>query len=64
VLLPGAPSQPKLPLFLAQITWVDLRDEKALDKLEWGITGIKPGRSRIAAESDAGTGSEPRAVSR
>jgi hypothetical protein len=47
VLLPGAPSQPKLPLFLAQITWVDLRDglaEKALDKLEWGITGIKPGR--------------------
>jgi CHASE2 domain-containing sensor protein len=47
VLLPGAPSQPKLPLFLAQITWVDLRDgltEKGLDKLQWGITGIKPGR--------------------
>lgn len=46
VLLPGAPAEPKLPLFLGQLTWVDLRDgvgEKGLDRLEWGITGIKPG---------------------
>lgn len=45
VLLPGAPAEPKLPLFLGQLTWVDLRDgvgEKGLDRLEWGITGIKP----------------------
>jgi nucleotide-binding universal stress UspA family protein len=47
VLLPGVAEQPKLPLFLAQHTWVDLRDglsEKGLDRLEWGITGIKPRR--------------------
>ncbi len=45
VLLPGAPEQPKLPLFLAQFTWVDLRDginERGLDRLEWGITGVRP----------------------
>jgi hypothetical protein len=52
VLLPGAPSQPKLPLFLTGFTWVDLRDgldEAGLDRLQWGITGIKPGRSRSSA---------------
>jgi hypothetical protein len=46
VLLPRAPAEPPLPLFLAQFTWVDLRggiDEKGLDRLEWGITGVKPG---------------------
>jgi TIR domain-containing protein/CHASE2 domain-containing protein len=45
VLLPGVPAQPKLPLFLRGLTWVDLRggfDPRALDRLEWGITGIKP----------------------
>jgi hypothetical protein len=45
VLLPGVPAQPKLPLFLRGLTWVDLRggfDAGALDRLEWGITGIKP----------------------
>ena len=47
VLLPGVPAQPKLPLFLRGRTWVDLRgglEPKALDRLEWGITGIKPPR--------------------
>ncbi len=47
VLLPGAPTQPKLPLFLRQVTWVDLRgglSPRGLDRLQWGITGIKPGR--------------------
>ncbi len=46
VLLPGAPRRPELPLFLRQVTWVDLRDglsDEGLDRLEWGITGIKPG---------------------
>lgn len=45
-LLPGAPGAPDLPLFLANRTWVDLRPqmtEAGLDRLEWGITGIKPG---------------------
>lgn len=45
VLLPGAPEQPKLPLFLTQFTWVDLRvgfTEPGLRRLEWGITGLKP----------------------
>ncbi len=47
VLLPGAPDKPKLPLFLRSYTWVDLRaglNTDALDRLEWGITGIKPRR--------------------
>jgi hypothetical protein len=47
VLLPGAPLQPKLPLFLRQFTWVDLRAgfaQDGLDRLEWGITGKKPNR--------------------
>ena len=46
VLLPDAPSQPNLPLFLKGFTWVDLRagglSEANLDCLEWGITGRKP----------------------
>jgi hypothetical protein len=33
VLLPGAPQQPELPLFLGQLTWVDLRD---------GLTDAEP----------------------
>ncbi len=46
VLLPGAPAEPELPLFLAQLTWVDLRaglSRVGLERLEWGITGRKPG---------------------
>lgn len=45
VLLPGAGAKPSLPLFLAEMTWVDLREgfhEEGLDRLEWGITGIRP----------------------
>jgi hypothetical protein len=47
VLLPGAPEKPKLPLFLQQFTWVDLRSgftDDGVDRLEWGITGVKPRR--------------------
>ena len=46
VLLPGAPAQPDLPLFLTNRTWVDLRpgSGQALDNLIWGITGQKPGQ--------------------
>lgn len=45
VLLPGCPTQPDLPLFLGNRTWVDLRDgllEEGFGKLLWGITGKKP----------------------
>jgi nucleotide-binding universal stress UspA family protein len=49
VLLPDAPKKPELPLFLKQFTWVDLRggiNRKSLDKLEWGVRGLKPGQVR------------------
>ena len=45
VLLPGAPENPELPLFLRGLTWVDLRaglSDEGLDRLEWGIRGEKP----------------------
>ena len=45
VLLPEASPTLKLPIFLRQNTWVDLRGgitEDGLDRLQWGITGIKP----------------------
>ena len=45
VLLPGAPQEPDLPLFLKAFTWVDLRGglhDDGLDRLVWGITGQKP----------------------
>jgi hypothetical protein len=46
VLLPGAPAKVRLPLFLEEYTWVDLRNgltKEGLDMLIWGITGKKPG---------------------
>jgi predicted RNA-binding protein with RPS1 domain len=50
VLLPKAPKQPELPLFLSGNMWVDLRkglnDDDALWRLECGIRGIAPGRGR------------------
>jgi hypothetical protein len=45
VLLPGAPPDMKLPPFLEDFTWVDLRrglTPEGLDRLRWGITGEKP----------------------
>ncbi|MCI0435487.1 MAG: TIR domain-containing protein [Gemmatimonadetes bacterium] len=45
VLLPGAAEEPRLPLFLRGLTWVDQRGgatRATLDRIEWGITGIKP----------------------
>jgi len=53
VLLPDAPVKPELPLFLRAFTWVDLRGgltEDNLNRLEWGITGVKPGQSLGSAE--------------
>lgn len=44
VLLPGAPAEPGLPLFLEGMTWVDfrMRDPDPLVRLIWGITGQRP----------------------
>lgn len=45
VLLPGAPPDVKLPVFLESFTWVDLRNgltPEGLERLRWGITGEKP----------------------
>ncbi len=56
VLLPGSAKTPTLPPFLKSFTWVDLRgglDQAGLDRLEWGITGVKPrsGGVRRAAQA-------------
>lgn len=45
VLLPGAPIDVRLPLFLRAYTWVDCRDgfsTAMIDRLVWGVTGDKP----------------------
>ena len=45
VLLGNCPVAPKLPFFLKQFTWVDLRENQQEDdfkRLVWGITGNKP----------------------
>lgn len=45
VLLPGSSEKPSLPRFLHQFTWVDLRSglsDRGIDRLIWGITGVKP----------------------
>ena len=41
VLLPDAPKEPKLPIFLKSMTWVDFRrdDPDPMGHLIWGITG-------------------------
>ncbi len=49
VLLPDAPIDIKVPLFLKGFTWVDLRgglNEDGLGRLEWGITEKNPSASK------------------
>ncbi|MEZ6031998.1 MAG: toll/interleukin-1 receptor domain-containing protein [Planctomycetaceae bacterium] len=44
VLLPGSENEPKLPMFLGNRMWVDMRagfTQEALEKLKWGITGSR-----------------------
>jgi hypothetical protein len=52
VLLPGAPEQPELPMFLSRYTWVDLRNgyqaKDLLFELFCGIAGISPGDREAA----------------
>jgi hypothetical protein len=44
VVLPNAPSVPKVPVLLGAMTWVDFRidDPHPLQRLIWGITGKRP----------------------
>jgi hypothetical protein len=44
VLLPNAPKEPQIPLFLGSRHWVDFRrqDPDPLAQLLWGITGVMP----------------------
>lgn len=46
VLLPGAPARGDIGSFLQLLTWVDFRsgvkDTAALNRLIWGITGLRP----------------------
>ncbi|MGH7456856.1 MAG: toll/interleukin-1 receptor domain-containing protein, partial [bacterium] len=50
VLLPGVATEPDLPLFLKEFKWVwftsGIDEPKALDDLEWGITGENPQKSK------------------
>jgi len=41
ILLPDAPKEPELPIFLKGMTWVDFRrqDPKPIEQLLWGISG-------------------------
>ena len=59
VLLPTAPSQPDLPVFLAERSWVDFRrtEPEPLDGLVFGITGEKvsaPAKPPRSTSSRAG----------
>lgn len=54
VLLRGASRKPRLPLFVTNCTWLDLRKgltRKGIDKLIWGITGKK-----TSSENQTGSG--------
>lgn len=48
VLLAQATEQPRLPLFLRGMGWVDLRlrEPNPVEELIWGITGMHPRRNR------------------
>lgn len=49
VLLPDAPQEPQLPVFLQGLMWVDFRlqNPEPMGQLIWGITGNKPGTKPI-----------------
>lgn len=55
VLLPGAPQEPELSVFLAEYQWVDLRegiDEQGIDQLRRGIRGEHPDGAADPARPD------------
>ncbi len=65
VLLPGAPSEPELPAFLLNNTWVDLRGgftKTGIDSLLWGITGEKPEALKQTDHPPQATAAAPAAL--
>jgi len=63
VLLSGASKKPRLPLFIKNRTWLDLRNglvKEGIDKLIWGITGKKPGSENRAESQESGSASQKR----
>lgn len=62
VLLPGAPTELELPMFVSNRTWVDLRggiDPDGIARLIWGITGRKPDKSASATAQVSVAGEVP-----
>ena len=55
VLLDNAPKQPELPIFLEGMTWVDFRHSESnpMNRLIWGITGIRPADFDTRLEAQA-----------
>jgi DNA-binding response OmpR family regulator len=53
VLLSSAPGEPKLPIFLRNMTWVDFRkpDPDPMKQLCWGVTGERPFNFRGSSEA-------------
>jgi serine/threonine-protein kinase len=66
VLLPDAPLETELPVFLSGNTWVDfsqgLTDELARWRLECGIRGIAPGSGRLRKEKAQSSPELPKPV--
>ncbi|MBF0549908.1 MAG: toll/interleukin-1 receptor domain-containing protein [Deltaproteobacteria bacterium] len=55
VLLPKAPSEIVLPLFLQNFSWVDFRkglSKKNINRLIWGITGDRSGQTTATMPTD------------
>ncbi len=62
VLLPGITEMPKGLLFLKDLKYVSFKhidDKNALEKLIWGITGVKPGRRQIPKYREKDSETEP-----
>ena len=70
VLLPDTGETPELPIFLLNRTWVDLRggySPKSLDRLIWGITGVKEDDNIEVSPpglGEPGTGNQKRFIGR
>ena len=54
VLLENAPQEPKLPIFLQALTWVDFRGSESnpIERLIWGITQMKPDKVKDHVDSN------------
>ena len=55
VLLPDAPKEPKLPIFLKGMTWIDFRknERDSIERLIWGITGKRNWIALLKAKNES-----------